>query len=113
MLAKLITHAETRDKALNKLSRALDQTSIFGITTNQSFLARLIELPETRNATFHTRLIDEQINQLAGKTMGPGREALALGAYFWMMRQRPPATRQSFAKSLAVARNHGLADVGR
>jgi 3-methylcrotonyl-CoA carboxylase alpha subunit len=92
MLAKLITHAETRDKALDKLSRALDQTSIFGITTNQSFLARLIELPETRNATFHTRLIDEQIDQLAGKTMGPGVEALALGAYFWMMRQRPPAT---------------------
>jgi 3-methylcrotonyl-CoA carboxylase alpha subunit len=95
MLAKLITHAETRDKALDKLSRALDQTSIFGITTNQSFLARLIELPETRNATFHTRLIDEQIDQLAGKTMGPGVEALALGAYFWMMRQRPPATGNS------------------
>lgn len=91
MLAKLITHAETRDKALDKLSHALDQTSIFGITTNQSFLARLIELPETRNATFHTRLIDERIDQLVDRTMGPGIEALALGAYFWMMRQRPPA----------------------
>jgi len=91
MLAKLIAHAETRDEALDKLARALGQTSIFGITTNQGFLARLIALPETRNATFHTRLIDEQIAQLVDKTKGPDIEALALGAYFWMTRQRPPA----------------------
>ena len=107
MLAKLIAHAETRDEALDKLGRALDETSIFGITTNQAFLERLIDLPATRNATFHTRLIDEQIDQLADKTKGPDIEALALGAYFWMMRQRPPAP--AFAESLAVARNdrHG------
>jgi 3-methylcrotonyl-CoA carboxylase alpha subunit len=91
MLAKLIAHAETRDEALDKLGSALDQTSIFGITTNQSFLARLIDLPETRNATFHTRLIDEQIGQLVDRAKGSDTEALALGAYFWMTRQRPPA----------------------
>jgi 3-methylcrotonyl-CoA carboxylase alpha subunit len=91
MLAKLITYAGTRDEALDKLSGALDRTSIFGITTNQSFLARLIALPETRNAMFHTTLIDDQIHQLVDKTKGPSTEALALGAYFWMMRQRPPA----------------------
>ncbi|MBN8990438.1 MAG: ATP-grasp domain-containing protein [Rhizobiales bacterium] len=91
MLAKLITHAGMRDEALDKLGQALDQTSIFGITTNQGFLARLIKLPETRNATFHTRLIDEQIDRLVDKTKEPDIEALALGAYFWMTRQRPPA----------------------
>ena len=95
MLAKLIAHAETRDEALDKLGRALDQTSIFGITTNQSFLARLIGLPETRNATFHTRLIDEQIGQLVDRAKGSDTEALALGAYFWMTRQRPPVATDS------------------
>jgi 3-methylcrotonyl-CoA carboxylase alpha subunit len=93
MLAKLIVHAETRDEALDKLGRALDQTSILGITTNQGFLAHLIGLPETRNATFHTRLIDDQIERLVDKTKKPDTEALALGAYFWMMRQRLPAAR--------------------
>jgi 3-methylcrotonyl-CoA carboxylase alpha subunit len=92
MLAKLIAHAATRDETLDKLSQALDQTSIFGITTNQGFLARLIGLPETRNATFHTRLIDEQIDRLVDKTKALDVEALALGAYFWMARQRPPTT---------------------
>jgi 3-methylcrotonyl-CoA carboxylase alpha subunit len=91
MLAKLITHAGTRDEALDKLSHALDETSIFGITTNQAFLKRLIGLPATRDATFHTRLIDEQIDQLVSKAEGADTEALALGACFWMTRQRQPA----------------------
>ena len=92
MLAKLIAHAETRDKALDRLDRALDETSIFGVTTNQAFLKRLIDLPATRNATFHTRLIDEHLLELVDAHQGPHHDALALAAYFWMIRQRQPAT---------------------
>jgi 3-methylcrotonyl-CoA carboxylase alpha subunit len=90
MLAKLITHADTRDEALDRLKQALDDTSIFGITTNQGFLERLIDLPATRNATFYTRLIDDQIDHLVDKTRQPDTEALAIGAYFWITRQRQP-----------------------
>ena len=88
MLAKLIAHAETRDQALDQLRSALDETSIFGVTTNREFLGRLIGLPATRQAMFHTRLIDEQIDTLVGRADGLDAKALALGAYFWMMRQR-------------------------
>jgi 3-methylcrotonyl-CoA carboxylase alpha subunit len=91
MLAKLITHADTRDEALDRLKQALDDTSIFGITTNQGFLERLIDLPATRNATFYTRLIDDQIDHLVDKIKELNTEALALGAYFWITRQRQPA----------------------
>jgi 3-methylcrotonyl-CoA carboxylase alpha subunit len=91
MLAKLVAHAETRDEALDRLGQALDDSSIFGITTNQGFLKRLINLPATRSATFYTRLIDDQIDHLAGKSGEPDTEALALGAYFWITRQRRPA----------------------
>jgi len=91
MMAKLIAHADTRDEALDKLCRAIDETSIFGITTNQRLLKRVLALPETRTATFHTRLIDERVNQLAGATENLDIEALALGAYFWLTRQRRSA----------------------
>lgn len=91
MLAKLIAHASTRDEALDKLAHALGETSIFGITTNQSFLTRLIGLPETRNATFHTRLIDAQIDRLVDRKKEPDTEAMALGACFWLTGQRPSA----------------------
>lgn len=92
MLAKLITHAETRDQAFDLLGSALNETSILGVTTNREFLVRLLSLPETRTATFHTRLIDEQIDTLLGHAVEADPEALALGAYFWMMRQRQYST---------------------
>jgi 3-methylcrotonyl-CoA carboxylase alpha subunit len=92
MLAKLIAYADTRDEALDKLSRALDETSIFGIVTNQDFLKRLIALPATRKATFHTRLIDEQLSGLVEKPVSVDAGVLAFGAYYWMMRQRQPAS---------------------
>jgi 3-methylcrotonyl-CoA carboxylase alpha subunit len=88
MLAKLISHAESRDRAFDLLSRALAETCILGVKTNREFLMRLVALPETRAATFHTRLIDERIDDLLGRTDEADPEALALGAYFWMMRQR-------------------------
>lgn len=92
MLAKLIAYAATRDEALDKLGQALEESSIFGITTNQQFLKQLVDLTETRNATFHTRLIDETLDQLIDKEKTLDREALALGACFWLSQQRQATT---------------------
>jgi 3-methylcrotonyl-CoA carboxylase alpha subunit len=88
MLAKLITHAATRDEALDRLRQALDATAVFGVTTNCDFLKRLIALPQTRNATFHTRLIDEQIDSWNLREAQQTTEALALVAYHWLYQQR-------------------------
>jgi 3-methylcrotonyl-CoA carboxylase alpha subunit len=88
MLAKLISFAPTRHDSLDRLGKALDQTSIFGLTTNQAFLKRLIELPATRSATFYTSLIDEQLSELSS-ARPLDAEALAIGACFWLMQRRP------------------------
>ncbi|TPE58636.1 acetyl/propionyl/methylcrotonyl-CoA carboxylase subunit alpha [Sandaracinobacter neustonicus] len=45
MIAKVITHAPTRDEALAKLVAALDRTVVEGVTTNRGFLARLAAHP--------------------------------------------------------------------
>ena len=45
MIAKLITHAPTREEALARLVRALDETEVSGVTTNRGFLARLAAHP--------------------------------------------------------------------
>ena len=45
MIAKLITHAPTREEALARLVRALDGTEVSGVTTNRGFLARLAAHP--------------------------------------------------------------------
>jgi 3-methylcrotonyl-CoA carboxylase alpha subunit len=97
MLAKLITHAPTRDEALDRLKLALDETVVFGVTTNRGFLRHLIDLPETRAATFHTRLIDEQI---AGWALGDARhdaQTLAVAACRWLQLQRQGEARSPWA----------------
>ena len=91
MLAKLITHAATRDEALDRLKQALDATAVFGVTTNCDFLKRLIALPQTRSATFHTRLIDEQIESWTLGEAQQTSQTLALAAYYWLYRQRRAA----------------------
>ncbi|MDP1692038.1 MAG: biotin carboxylase N-terminal domain-containing protein [Burkholderiaceae bacterium] len=98
MLAKLITHAPTRDEALDRLKLALDETAVFGVTTNCGFLRHLIDLPETRAATFHTRLIDEQI---AGWPLGEAQhdnQTLAVAACGWLQLQRQGETRSPWAR---------------
>ena len=61
MIAKYCTHAPTRDQAMDRMQLALDEMSVFGVITNRDFLKRLLALPETRDGSFHTRLIDERM----------------------------------------------------
>jgi len=97
MLVKLITFAPTRGEALDRLKFALDGSVIFGVTTNRDFLKHLIDLPQTRDSTFHTRLIDEEI---AGWQLNvPLHDARTLGiaAYYWLYRQRGAAGESPWA----------------
>jgi 3-methylcrotonyl-CoA carboxylase alpha subunit len=92
MLAKLIARGKTREAALERLDAALGETSIFGVTTNLDFLRRLIALPETREAIFHTRLIDDRLGELVAPGAVPPVEAFALAACFWLMAKREAAS---------------------
>jgi geranyl-CoA carboxylase alpha subunit len=42
MLAKVIAHGNTRAEALDRLARALDRTTLLGVTTNRAFLASVL-----------------------------------------------------------------------
>jgi acetyl/propionyl-CoA carboxylase alpha subunit len=48
MLAKVIAHGATRDEALDRLTAALDQTVVLGLTTNLRFLRWLVRQPVVR-----------------------------------------------------------------
>ncbi len=93
MLAKLIVHAPTRDAALDRLSLALGETQVLGVETNCAFLRRLIELPDTRNATFHTRLIDQMLAERALGAPGAPLERLAAAAAWWLLDARRTGAR--------------------
>ncbi len=64
MLAKLIAHAPTREGALARLAAALDATRLEGLRHNAPFLAAALRAPEMREATMHTRFLEEARTRL-------------------------------------------------
>jgi len=59
LLAKLIAHAPTRDEALTKLARALDETGVDGVVTNLPFLRWLVSHPNLRAGRTTTAFLVE------------------------------------------------------
>ncbi|WP_096696828.1 biotin carboxylase N-terminal domain-containing protein [Polaromonas sp. AER18D-145] len=89
MIAKLIAHASDRDAARRALVAGLRESTVIGLVTNLEFLQELLEWPETRNATFHTRLIDERHAQRGvAAPAAPSLEHLAAAALHWLAQQR-------------------------
>jgi len=60
MIAKLITHASSRDAAISHMSRALDAFAIDGIQHNIPFLAAIMQHPRWRKGALSTGFIDEE-----------------------------------------------------
>jgi acetyl-CoA carboxylase biotin carboxylase subunit len=61
LLAKLIAHAPTRELALGRMRRALDEFIIGGIRTNIDLHKRLLDLPEMKNGTHTTRTVENMM----------------------------------------------------
>ncbi|MFO1090157.1 MAG: biotin carboxylase N-terminal domain-containing protein [Hyphomicrobiales bacterium] len=64
MIAKLIAHAPARDAALSMLVRALEQTTLLGVTTNRPFLAALLSQPDVVAGRVDTGLIARSLADL-------------------------------------------------
>ncbi len=58
LLAKVIVHAPTRDLAIRRMRRALDEFIISGIRTNIPLQKRLLDLPEVRDGSMTTRTVE-------------------------------------------------------
>jgi biotin carboxylase len=58
MIAKLIVRARTRDEAILKMERALDEFIIEGVKTTVPFHQRLMRNPDFRKGDFHTGFLN-------------------------------------------------------
>jgi acetyl/propionyl-CoA carboxylase alpha subunit len=59
MIAKLISHADTREEALDRLAHALAETDVVGVTTNLPFLRWLVSHPLVRSGRVTTAFLAE------------------------------------------------------
>ena len=64
MLAKVIAWAPTREAAIERLNRGLEQTDVRGIVTNIPFLSALVTHPQVRANTIDTGFIERELKGL-------------------------------------------------
>ena len=94
MLAKLIVGAETRTDCINKMIWALSRYAILGVTTNISFLKKVLEHPEFGKGNITTHFIDDHFKEKTETTDGLPLDAIiALAVYDSLHTQRQEIVR--------------------
>lgn len=98
MIAKLVAHATTRDRAIKKMQRALREYRISGPAHNIGFLQTLLATPEFCQARGHTQFIDQHPELTQGKLAGLPMEVV-LGVAAWDRVQKLKAGTVDLAKA--------------
>ncbi len=78
MLAKVIAWAPTRNAAIERLNRGLEEADVRGISTNIAFLSALVTHPAVRANDIDTGFIERELKNLTPDQIAPGD--LELGA---------------------------------
>lgn len=72
MLAKMIVWAPTRDVAIDRLNRGLEESDVRGVVTNIPFLSALITHPKVRANAIDTGFIERELAALTSGAPAPG-----------------------------------------
>jgi len=80
LLAKLIVHAPTRDAAIARMARALDELVVAGLDTSAPFHRRVMDEPDFRAGTLSIRYLEEHADLLTVDGDEAERRAVAVAA---------------------------------
>jgi 3-methylcrotonyl-CoA carboxylase alpha subunit len=72
MLAKVIAWAPTRDAAIDRLNRGLEETDVRGVVTNIPFLSALVTHRKVRANAIDTGFIERELKNLTPEAAAPG-----------------------------------------
>ena len=72
MLAKMIAWAPTRDAAIERLNRGLEETDVRGIVTKIPFLSQLVTHPSVRANAIDTGFIERELQALTPAAASAG-----------------------------------------
>jgi acetyl-CoA carboxylase biotin carboxylase subunit len=94
LLGKLIVWASTREEAIARMRRALDEYYVSGIKTNVDFFRRILADPAFVRAEFHTRWLDDWLqkefkdsHENSEDDDAATEQAALLGALAWHLAQ--------------------------
>ncbi len=92
MIAKLIVWDESRDRAIARMRRALDDYRIAGMKTNLNFLTRLVSHPAFAKAELDTGFINAHQAELLAPEQAEPTQALLLAALYLLLKQQPQSS---------------------
>jgi 3-methylcrotonyl-CoA carboxylase alpha subunit len=78
MLAKVIAWAPTREAAIERLNRGLEETDVRGVVTNVPFLSALMTHPDVRANAIDTGFIERELKSLTPAVALPGELELCV-----------------------------------
>jgi acetyl-CoA carboxylase biotin carboxylase subunit len=88
MLSKLCVWAPTRSLALRRLSRALDEYLVTGVTTNLAFLRALAASDAVSSGHYDTTFIERELAGLLESHRGAAVDPTALASAFAVAQTR-------------------------
>ena len=95
MIAKLIVWDENRDRALNRLTAALAEYRISGMTTNTEFLYNLASCKPFRDADLDTGFIEKHNDAIFHTSDSDAGQYLPLAALYLVLKQEQQAQYQA------------------
>jgi acetyl-CoA carboxylase, biotin carboxylase subunit len=90
LLAKLIAWGNSREEAMARLRRALEEANITGIKTNINLFRRILAEPDFLRGEIHTKWLDELLARpgtAAATPRNAATEAAAIAAALWQAGQ--------------------------
>jgi 3-methylcrotonyl-CoA carboxylase alpha subunit len=109
MLAKVIAWAPTRDAAIDRLNRGLEETDVRGVVTNIPFLSALVTHPKVRANAIDTGFIERELKNLTPEAPPPGDLELCAAVAGILQEEQKAA----HAEALSPWRTSGWMPVGR
>jgi acetyl-CoA carboxylase biotin carboxylase subunit len=100
LLSKLIAWGNSREEAISRLRRALDEYTITGIRTNVSLFRRILAEPEFLQSDIHTSWLDELLARPQPARTAPRmgtEDATAIAAAVWQSNEAEAGSKREYA----------------
>jgi len=105
MLAKLITHAFSREEAIEKMIRAIDEYDITGLQTTLGFCKFVMQHPAFRSGDFDTKFVERYFNSDAlSQTVDADEASIAAAVAAWLKEQNGSTSAGNEANGVATSK---------
>jgi acetyl-CoA carboxylase biotin carboxylase subunit len=94
LLGKLIAWGNSREEAIARLRRALEEYTVTGIKTNVALFRRILDEPDFLRSEIHTTWLDELLRRpySSAKAWSSDFDAAAIAAALWNATQNSKAS---------------------